>query len=344
MKVKRAAAVIGWVGVVVSMGCGGRCSGPDRTAPAKDPTPSLRFEPLESMGGALTGAPLAEKRALKNLSDAVVLRDGSTVVVSDEGLEFVVADPGRTARAVDLTRLLSEEQKAAIAGAPPSEIDLEGATDDGPHALLTGSASLKRPKKTRPDGSLVPASGEGSFYSDFAYWIEFEGEDLRVARVANLRALLVALPELAPFAGRASKENGIDVEAIATLDGAYYVGLRGPVRDGNRAAIVRFSDLAPGAASLVIDVDLAGLGVRGLARRPAGGLFVLAGPVDGARDPFVLFAWDTTSAPKRLGAVRMAHGDANPEGIFVHGSDLCVIADGEKGGAPMCIALSALPN
>ncbi len=152
----------------------------------------------------------------------------------------------------------------------------------------------------------------------------------------NLRGHLSGDPFLMPFVNLPSKENGLDIEGLAIMDGAAFLGLRGPLIDSFAAAVeVSFDDQFGIVESNMHFIDLGapnqgggGLGIRDLAR-DGDSLLIIAGPVADATGPFRLFRW----TPQRTKAVQPAQllfqwpaGTEKPEG-------LCVTERGGKRGA-----------
>jgi hypothetical protein len=122
---------------------------------------------------------------------------------------------------------------------------------------------------------------------------------------ADLRPMIRSEPALAPikpFLGQRLEEesNGLTIEGIAAVGRRLYVGLRAPVLDGDRAAVISFNQAAPfegGPAEVQLDRLALGAnrGVRDLAVHGSG-LLVLAGPAfepkQGETGKYSIFAWD----------------------------------------------------
>jgi Protein of unknown function (DUF3616) len=146
----------------------------------------------------------------------------------------------------------------------------------------------------------------------------------------SLRAHLLQDPFLKPFVNLPSKENGLDIEGLAIMGGAAFLGLRGPLIDSYAAAVeVTFDGAFQVSGSHLHFLDLGGgLGIRDLAR-DGDGFLVIAGPVADATSPFRLLRW----TPRRTPAVQKADivfewpaGNEKPEG-------LCVMERGGERGA-----------
>ncbi|WP_018656398.1 DUF3616 domain-containing protein [Actinomadura flavalba] len=230
------------------------------------------------------------------------------------------------------------------------EADIEGLCRDGAWLWAIGSHSLKRkrikphhndaksrrrlasvvrednrfvlarlPLVTGPDGLPEPVARDGD----------------RAAAVLGLHKdsladLLADDPHLAPFLAIPSKDNGLDIEGVATRGDRLYIGLRGPVLRGwavlveirpgtdpddpHRLRALRFAD---GARYRTHFLDLRGLGIRDLC--PHGDdLLVLAGPSMGLSGPVRLLRW--------RGACGTPAPEADAPGI-VHADDLETVGD-----------------
>ena len=197
--------------------------------------------------------------------------------------------------------------------AKPRNDDVEGAPvepnsriKDRPSRTLFGRIALER------DGGALGA----------ALALPFEGP-------GGLRAHLAQNAYLEPFLKLPSKENGLDIEGLAMLGGAAFLGLRGPLIDSYAVAVeISLNSAFQITQSHLHFIDLGGLGIRDLAR-DGGSIVLIAGPVTAASGPFGLYRW----TPKRTPAVQKAElifpwpaGPEKPEG-------LCVKERGGKRGA-----------
>jgi hypothetical protein len=300
----------------------------------------------------LAKLPFKQSSARENMSDFVALEGGGLAAVSDEGSELALVDPARgESRLIDAAEAFGACWSGSGAKAP-KELDLEAVARSGHRLFVTGSASLKRKKpKDGEDNAarlatVIPAAGEGADHANYLFTLAVNGvgahTELSFERCLDVRSLLLGLPVLAPFAGIPSKENGLDVEGLAADEHALFFGLRGPVLRGH-ALVVR-TDHA-GQQPQLFFLDLAGRGIRGLAPRPAGGLWLLAGPTMEDAAPFSLYAWDGSSSvfsdepAAALTLLReLPSGESgSPEGLALVGNQLCVLFDGPKGGAPSCM-------
>lgn len=174
-----------------------------------------------------------------------------------------------------------------------------------------------------------------------------------ITRTAKLRPVIAAQPELAPHVDKRLDANGVTVEGIAVLGNRLFAGFRGPVVDGDRAAILSvalpslFSDKAPDAKLSLLPLGK-GQGVRDLAAFK-GGLLILAGPVSDAGDgDYAIFWWDRVGAkPKLLKTLaRYPDGDGQLKAEALLPLDeradrlrVLVLFDGAEEGGPRAIEI-----
>lgn len=252
---------------------------------------------------------------LAQLSAIVRTPDGSLWVGSDEYLTIERLQPLDTCvygnhqvfHIGDFVELVDTE----------SEIDIEGMDYAEGYLWLIGSHSIKRrqakgknPKKdikrlakitTDPnryllariplvEGELVKSGGSGS--------------QLSAAALGERHSLMLLLQDddhLSAFLGLPSKDNGLDIEGIATCGDRVFLGLRGPVLRGwaviieleleeTKVGVLACKDLGKGALYRKHFVNLNGLGVRDLCFQGKD-LIILAGPtmtLDGRMQVFRL--------------------------------------------------------
>lgn len=99
-------------------------------------------------------------------------------------------------------------------------------------------------------------------------------------------------PYLKDFVELPSKENGIDIEALAVKDGTLYLGFRGPILRGNYVPVVvtSFDDLA---SYRIRFINLNGLAIRDMTA-VRDGFLLIAGPMGDAPGPYGIYFWDGT--------------------------------------------------
>lgn len=228
------------------------------------------------------------------------------------------------------------------------EMDIEALAADGATVYAIGSHSVARrriddDKKYKRNRKRITAGSVAAPGTDDKHaWKAADGRD-RLIRLTidadgvpsdmseiSLTGVIGALGTLAPFQGLPSKENGIDIEALAVRGGKLHIGFRGPVLRGGYVPVLKadFDLLAEGAAQIDTDdllfVRLDGLGIRSMTSVSTGFLIV-AGPVGDAPGPYKLFHWDGrdtipgTNSPAGeaalLGEIETSGG--KPEGLVM---------------------------
>ena len=263
---------------------------------------------------------------------------------------WTVSDEGRTLECLRQSgggyelanQFKLDEVFAGIPGlAKSDELDLESIDIADGVLWLSGSHCRVRAKPLNDDVEGAPVEPNSrikdrpsrTLFGRIA--LEQDGGGLGAAKAlpfeapGSLRAHLAQNAFLEPFLKLPSKENGLDIEGLAMLEGAAFLGLRGPLIDSHAAAV----ELALDGAFQISEshmhfIDLEGLGIRDIAR-DGDGLILIAGPVTGASGPFRLCNWK----PQRSKAVQTAQtlfewpaGPEKPEG-------LCMTERGGRRGA-----------
>ncbi|WP_433241954.1 DUF3616 domain-containing protein [Streptosporangium sp. CA-135522] len=232
---------------------------------------------------------------------------------------------------------------------PTQEADIEGLARADGWLWAIGSHSLKR-KRVRRDHSPEKARRRlGTVVREENRYIlvrlplvgatPVRRDGPRAAAIlcgpgSSLADLMVGDPHLTPFLAVPSKDNGLDVEGIAILDGRVFVGLRGPVLRGWAMLLeIRPQDHPrhPGRLRLApIDeepyrthlLNLGGLGIRDLCPH-RDGLLILAGPTMALDGPARVLRWRPTDGPAVEHdpefVMDLPHGDGcdHPEGLAV---------------------------
>lgn len=329
---------------------------------------TLAHEPgrLEEIG-CVTLPGFADKDQSENVSGAALSADGGLLVLAtDEGSELLVV----SAQGSSLEFL-----PAVPLGDPKDEIDLEGVTrhSDPATFFAVGSHSWRRK-------NIYGEKHADKSYSDLKERFEDESPDRerdrdRLMRIeldpqtgvlANLRdlplrQLLDANPVLNVFGAIPSKENGIDIEGIASDGEKLYLGFRGPVfRSGLTPVLVASAADLSGAELRYVPLD--GRGIRDIAR-VSDGFLIIAGPVGDSPLSYELVFWDGNDGfPGVREAGDPPHGKTSSlgtiptppggkaealvvleenEGPWVTEDDgswlLLVMYDGPAGGGPVCL-------
>lgn len=208
------------------------------------------------------------------------------------------------------------------------ELDLESIDIADGHLWLAGSHCRVRVKPLNDGGpnsriesrksrrllgriALTPDSGALGAAQALPFNVKDPG---------SLRAHLARNAFLKPFLRLPGKENGLDIEGLAILEGAAFLGLRGPLIDSYAVAVELLFDAAfQISESHMHFINLSGLGIRDLAR-DGSGIVLIAGPVSDDAGPFKLFRW----TPQRTAAVQQADtvflfpsSGEKPEGLCV---------------------------
>lgn len=286
----------------------------------------------------------------KDLSAAAAFGPSQGLVASDETRAAQRISFDAAARVVTVHELLP------LLPGKGAELDLEGAAASiGERGyFLIGSQALSRKKE--------------AFEADRGYVFKLPVDDAHrpqpgaVAK-ADLRAVLAADAELAPFLNRPAEENGLDIEGLAERDGVLFLGLRAPERDGKAMILeVGIKALFAGTATLGTHrVALGpGRGVRDLvALAGKAGFLLLSGPSGGPGSgpsqtgaTYELWHWPGPgSAAARLGALGTVSGEAEAkaEAILILSQSESAIEgvvfhDGPKNGAPHGFRLSPPPT
>jgi hypothetical protein len=286
-----------------------------------------------------------------DLSAIAVLRSGF-VVAADEQASVQLLERGPSGDSLKAGEVITL--------AADGEVDIEGlATDDHGHLYVLGSHSHRR-RNVDPLGDKSWKRKYSKNRKRFlASEIRRESSRDRIYRMSlpmvaeeevsfiNLRELLDAHPVLSPYATLPGKENGIDIEGLASDGERLYLGFRGPVFRSGFVPVLRLRYEEPDTE--LIFVNLAGRGVRGMAR-VEDGFLILAGPLGDSTLSYQLYHWDgqdclpgqrssvaqTVGRTTLLGTVPTPSG-GKAEGLAVLGSSkeayrVLVVFDGVEAG------------
>ena len=276
----------------------------------------------------------------KDLSAAAAFGPGQALVASDET---------RAAQRISLdaaSRTITVHEALPLLPGKGAELDLEGAaaSPDQKGYFLVGSQALSRNSKT--------FEAERGFLFKLPVDEAQRPQPGAVAK-ADLRRVLAADPQLAPFLNQPAEENGLDIEGLAERGGRLFLGLRAPVRDAEATVLeVGIDNLFAGTATLTHH-RLAlgrGRGIRDLAAlKGEAGFLVLAGPSggpEGGRSDtgarYELWHWPGPgTAATRIGPLGSVPGEAaaKAEAVLVLDQSATAITglilhDGPKNGAP----------
>jgi hypothetical protein len=316
--------------------------------------------------GCVTLPAFVDQDQSENVSGAALSSDGGLLAIAtDEGSELlVVSAQGQTL----------EFLAAVPLGDPKDEIDLEGITRHADPATFfaIGSHSWRRKNiygENHADKSysklkerFEDESPDRERDRDRLMRIELDPQTGVLASLSDLplRQLMEANPVLGVFGEIPSKENGIDIEGIASDGEKLYLGFRGPVfRGGLTPVLVASATDLSGAELRYVPLD--GRGIRDIAR-VSDGFLILAGPVGDSPLSYELVFWDGTDAfpgvrepgdpphgrTSLLGTIPTPPGGkaealvvlAEHDGVWVTEDSgfwpLLVMYDGPAGGGPAC--------
>ena len=265
---------------------------------------------------AICAPPDAKKEATLNLSgvsidppnfninvSGIAVRDGLLVIGSDEGSSIQV-----------FKKTGPHTYQATASGpiqldAPSTEVDIEGIAWDDSHVYVVGSHSLARKevkdKETVADNHkrlADPPKDEPSRKQIFRLKLDSNGA-LVAGSIEHitLDEVFKHHPILERFRHIPSKENGIDIEAIAVNGDELLVGFRGPSLRGPYIPVLalKFKDGRFETDAIQTEdrfLDLGGRGIRDMTAVPGGGFLVLGGPVGDEPTPYQLYFWDGQDA------------------------------------------------
>jgi hypothetical protein len=283
---------------------------------------------------------------------ALVLENLSGVAITGE-FAWTIADEGRTLECLKRSGdgyVLQEQVvlDALLADIPgldkKTELDLESIEIADGNLWLCGSHCRVR-RQPGKDGVINPKIRDRpSRHFLAAITIDGAGEQLGHGQAlpfegaGSLRHALKDDPYLRAFLDLPSKENGLDIEGLAVVDGkSVLLGLRGPLIE-SKAVVVQLNltqRLSIESYKLSF-LELGGLAIRDLARDGAK-IWVLAGPVDDAPGPFKLYSWAPDAANAVQKPAELLVWDAKgekPEGI-------CALS---RNGIPGMLVVYDRPN
>lgn len=320
----------------------------------------LLFCALTAMAGSVSGqitslgklnfeGPLEQE---EDLSAIAILGD-SLLVGSDEGtkVQILQQDPSnpsvyRVRPDLDINMLISK-----------TELDIEGIArfKDTNVFYVAGSHSLKRkllePNATKEQNlaALEEIVFEPSRFH--IYRLEMDPRTLKPIskRGIGLYKLLTLNTVLKRFTQIPSKENGVDIEAVAVKGDEgdkLHLGFRGPVLRENLVPIMILDFNKPEDYKLRY-LDLDGLGIREMVKVKKGFL-IIAGPSGGGRGEFLIYFWDGDDGVPDQGKIksklRLLGQLPTPQGAKAEGMtlleetekhyDVLVVYDGVVRGMP----------
>lgn len=252
------------------------------------------------------------------------------------------------------------------------EIDIEGLAVDGNRLWVVGShsAARRKPKDLRDHAGTIARLAEirrdPSRHLLAVLPLSLDPTGLPepigpgAARLApdahgdRLSRLLAEDEHLAPFVGIPAKENGLDIEGVAVLEGRLFLGLRGPVLRGWAIVLEIHPQLVGGGRLDLVPLadgklyhkhflDLGGLGLRELLRDPEAprDLLLLAGPTMDLDGPVHLFRWADAArhqAERLVTATELGEPQIVPWGLGCdHAEGVCLLPPPAGHGAELLV-------
>ncbi|MEM1368585.1 MAG: DUF3616 domain-containing protein [Cyanobacteria bacterium P01_H01_bin.15] len=238
------------------------------------------------------------------------------------------------------------------------EVDLEDIALSGNNFYAVGSHALarrsvkekKKYQKNRDRLRTVRSESARNQVLKFSYKEDGQDKPKVVKQSVKSKSLITYLENdevLGPFTKIPSKENGVDIEAIAADETYLYFGFRGPVLRSNYVPVMvtSFENLAEYELRYV---DMDGRGIRGMTK-VNDGFLLIGGPVGDGDQPYQLYFWNgvdcipgkdkpEVSQIQLLGEIQTPP-NSKAEGITVlqeteNEYEIIIVYDGAKQGWP----------
>ena len=188
---------------------------------------------------------------------------------------------------------------------PNEEIDIEGMSvnynkDEQIVTLfIVGSHSLKRSKVksknkyTKNRKRIEEVIPEDKKNTIFVVKLDANtGKKLKKSKTISIKKIVENDILLKEFTHIPSKENGVDIEGIASDGDTLYLGFRGPVLRENYVPIMVIDDWENKNLDYELRfVQLDGNGIRDITKVDDGFL-IIAGPVGDGKTPYELYFWN----------------------------------------------------
>jgi len=182
------------------------------------------------------------------------------------------------------------------------EIDIEGMSISNDNTLFViGSHSLKRLKLKDEEAyhnnreRITKVIAEDKKNSIFKLTIDPTTGEEKDRKTIRIKEILEEDLVLGIFAKIPSKENGIDIEGIASDGDKLYLGFRGPVLRGNYVPVMVINDFANPSDYELLFVNLNGNGIRDICKVDDGFL-IIAGPMGDGFGSYELYFWNGLDA------------------------------------------------
>ena len=178
------------------------------------------------------------------------------------------------------------------------EMDIEGLAAEGKNIYIVGSHA-SRHKKIKEDEKYK--KNRDKFHGheikdernrDWLYRLTIDSQGKAVSKEKiSLRRIIESNATLKTFSNIPSKENGVDIEGLATKDDWLYIGFRGPVFRGNYVPVLKLKFDDPKDTYDLLYINLDGRGIRGMTS-VSDGFLIIAGPVGDGASSYQLYYWD----------------------------------------------------
>ncbi|GAV20970.1 hypothetical protein MMIC_P1948 [Mariprofundus micogutta] len=230
------------------------------------------------------------------------------------------------------------------------ELDIEAIAAEDQYLYVIGSHSLAR-KRLKKSNSytdnrlrLSNIKHESSRNQLFRLTLN-DSNQINSREQVSLSALFNSDPVLSRFTNIPSKENGIDIEGLATKNGLLYLGFRGPVLRDGYVPVMQLKFEKPELSYQLLYVALEGRGIRDIAA-VSDGFLILAGPVGDEAVSFQLLHWNGKDCiPGGAGRMKLLSEITRPDSGKAEGLallsetteaySLIMIFDGLRKGAPV---------
>lgn len=178
------------------------------------------------------------------------------------------------------------------------ELDIEGIAVEGSYIYVAGSHSSRRQKvksgksykknrKTFNDKKIDDETNR-----DWLYRLKVNSQiQVTEKKKITLRNIIRQHKVLKTFSRIPSKENGIDIEGIAVVNGWIYVGFRGPVFRNNYVPVLKLKFDDPENTASLLWVNFGGGGIRDMTKVDDGFL-IISGPVGDGPGAYAVHHWD----------------------------------------------------
>lgn len=266
-------------------------------------------------------------------ASAAVAIDENTIIVGDDERQWLSIYDLRTQHLQEKIPLPSRSEDDSGENKVGYEADIEGATVYKGHIVWITSHGRNKHGKVSPNRFQLFAShriNSPDGTAARAFSSSFNGLASMILHTADgsyapLRGAVGDLSRTDP--ALAPKKRGFNIEGLTTTRDSeiLLIGVRNPQRDGKAllfelAGFDRFLQDDPSQLALgkLIEIDLGGRGIRGIAWSAAHGSYIIAaGQVDDDTDGpgFALYKWDGTGAPIQIGDFNDMDRDFHPEAV-----------------------------